>query len=442
MARRRKKQLPVTPVRAVIESLSHEGRGVTHLDGKAVFIDNALPGEEVMFVYTSQRKAFDEGRAVEIIKASADRVEPGCPHFGVCGGCSLQHMSTAAQLAHKQAALVDQFKHIARLEIPDILPPLLSEAWGYRRKARLGVRFVIKKDKLMVGFRERSSPYLTDMNSCSVLHESVGQHIEDLQGLILSLDAYESIAQIEVAVGDELTALVFRNLIELNQADHERLTAYAKQANVQVWLQPGNASTSYPLWPTDARLYYAMKEYDVELDFLPTDFTQVNYGINHQMVARAIELLDLQPEHNVLDLFCGIGNFSLPLARKVRKVTAIEGNEVMVARARENAERNGVTNIEYLAADLTEYMPAHDEPVDRLLLDPARSGAFEIVERMKKLNPQRIVYVSCNIATLARDAGELVAKQGYKLVSAGIMDMFPHTAHVESIAVFEKVKKK
>lgn len=441
MARRRKKKLPVDPVRAEIESLSHEGRGVAHIDGKATFIDNALPGEEVMFLYTSKRRAFDQGTAVEILKASPDRVEPGCVHFGLCGGCSLQHMSSEAQLAHKQAALVDQFKHIAKLEIENILPPLTAEQWGYRRKARLGVRFVIKKDKLLVGFRERNAGYLADMNSCEVLHESVGHHIEDLQALIRSMDAYMTIAQVEVAVGDDLTTLVFRNLEALSDSDEDKLKGFAEQFNVQVWLQPGNSSTAYPLWPTDSRLYYAMKEYDVELDFLPTDFTQVNYSINHQMVARAIELLDLQPEHNVLDLFCGIGNFSLPLARKVRKVTGIEGSEVMVARAKENAERNGITNIEYLAADLTEYLPSADEKIDRLLLDPARSGAFEVVERMKKLNPERIVYVSCNIATLARDAGELVANQGYKLVSAGIMDMFPHTAHVESIAVFERVKK-
>lgn len=441
MARTRKKKLPVDPVRAEIESLSHEGRGVAHIDGKATFIDNALPGEEVMFLYTSRRKAFDQGVAVEIIKASADRVEPGCPHFGLCGGCSLQHMSSEAQLAHKQSALIDQFHHIAKLEIENILPPLTTEQWGYRRKARLGVRFVIKKDKLLVGFRERNGGYLADMDSCEVLHESVGHHIKDLQVLIRSMEAYQSIAQIEVAVGDDLTTLVFRNLVELGDDDQKKLITFAKQFNVQVWLQPGNSSTAYPLWPMDSRLHYAMPEYDVELDFLPTDFTQVNYGMNHQMVARAIELLDLQPEHNVLDLFCGIGNFSLPLARKVRKVTGIEGSEALVARAKENAERNSITNVDYLAADLTEYMPSADEPIDRLLLDPPRSGAFEIAERMKKLNPERIVYVSCNIATLARDTGELVTNQGYKLVSAGIMDMFPHTAHVESIAVFERVKK-
>ena len=438
MARRRKKQLPVDPVPATIESLSHEGRGVAHLDGKTVFIDNALPGEEVRFVYTSQRKAFDQGRAVDIVTSSPDRVEPACPHFLVCGGCSLQHMSASAQVAHKQAVLLEQFHHVARLEIEDVLPPLTAAQWGYRRKARLGVRFVVKKDKLLIGFRERSSAFLTDMNSCAVLHESVGQHIEDLQALVRSLEAYQHIAQIEVAVGDDLTALVFRNLQELNAADEAKLIDFAKTFDVQIWLQPKGPDSAMPLWPTDSRLYYALPEYDVELDFLPTDFTQVNYAMNHQMVARAIELLELQPEHNVLDLFCGIGNFSLPLSRKVRKVTGIEGSAALVARARENAERNNVTNVDYIAADLTEYMPAADEPVDRLLLDPPRSGALEVVARMKELNPQRIVYVSCNIATLARDAGELVANQGYKLVSAGIMDMFPHTAHVESIAVFER----
>jgi len=439
MARRRRKKIPTEPVAATIESISHEGRGIARIEGKTVFVDGALPDEEVMFIYTSRRAKFDEGCVKEITKASPDRVEPVCPHFLVCGGCSIQHMSLEKQRAHKESVLVDQFKHVAELAIPKIIPPLLSESTGYRRKARLGVRFVIKKDKLLVGFREKSSGYLTDMDVCMVLHESVGQRLKELQALIHSMAAYQKIAQIEVAVGDNHTTLVFRNLEALIDSDVALLKSFAIDTGLHVWLQPKGPDTASPLWPEESQLVYSLPDYDVSYDFLPTDFTQVNAEMNKIMVKQTIELLAVKKDSKVLDLFCGIGNFSLPLARNCEQVIGIEGSDTLVARAKQNAIKNDIQNIEYLAADLTKEIPVEIKGIDRMLLDPPRTGALEVVTRMKEIGPERIVYVSCNIATLARDAGELVKNQGYRLCSAGIMDMFPHTSHVESMAVFEKI---
>ena len=301
------------------------------------------------------------------------------------------------------------------------------------------MRFVIKKDKLLVGFREKSSGYLTDMSVCIVLHESVGQRLEELQSLIRSMTAYQKIAQIEVAVGDNHTTLVFRNLEELIASDIELLKEFAVNTGLHIWLQPKGPDTATPLWPEESQLIYALPDYDVSYEFLPTDFTQVNADMNKKMVKQAIELLELKEDSKVLDLFCGIGNFSLPLARSCEQVIGIEGSDVMVERAKKNASNNNIKNIEYLAADLTKEIPVEIKGIDRMLLDPPRTGALEVVSRMKEIGPDRIVYVSCNIATLARDAGELVKNQGYRLCNAGIMDMFPHTSHVESMAVFVKV---
>jgi 23S rRNA (uracil1939-C5)-methyltransferase len=438
MARRRRNRLPQEPVEVTIESLDHEGRGIAHIDGKTLFVDGALPGETVNARYTQKRRRFDQSRTVEVLKASDKRIEAKCPHFGVCGGCSLQHMSHDAQVELKQNVLLELFEHVGKLEVPEVLPPLTDAQWQYRRKARLGARYVEKKEKLMVGFRERYGRYLADMSRCEVLHESVGERIEALQVLIRSLNAYKQIAQIEVAVGDNATALVFRNLEELVEDDRRKLRQFADDNDVQVWLQPGGPDTVAPLWPDQIELYYELPEYAVRMDFLPTDFTQVNAGINRKMIPYAIELLELQPEHKLLDLFCGLGNFSLPLARQVSHVTGVEGDEGLVERAHQNAEKNGVTNVDFMVADLFKGVPSGIDSIDRLLLDPPRSGALEIVSEIEKLSPQRIVYVSCNPSTLARDAGVLVNDKGYKLLKAGIMDMFPHTAHAEAIAVFEK----
>lgn len=438
MARRRRHRLPQEPVEVTIESLDHEGRGISHIDGKTLFVDGALPGETVMARYTLKRRRFDQARTVEVVSASAKRIQAKCPHFGVCGGCSLQHMSHEAQIELKQNVLLELFEHVGKVGVPELLPPLTDVQWQYRRKARLGARYVEKKQKLMVGFRERYGRYLTDMSSCDVLHESVGKRIEALQALIRSLKAYKQIAQIEVAVGDNATALVFRNLEELGEDDKNKLRQFADENDVQVWLQPAGPDTAAPLWPEQIELYYELPEYDVRMDFLPTDFTQVNAGINRKMIPYAIELLELQPEHSLLDLFCGLGNFSLPLARQVSHVIGVEGDESLVERAHENAAKNAITNIDFITADLFKGVPSGIDSVDRLLLDPPRSGALEVVAEIEKLSPQRIVYVSCNPSTLARDAGVLVNEKGYNLLKAGIMDMFPHTAHAEAIAVFEK----
>jgi len=427
---------------AHVESLTHEGRGVAHIDGKTVFIDGALPGETVMIRLHNRKRQYDEASAIEVLEASPERVEPKCRHYEICGGCSLMHMAPEAQVRAKQAVLVEQFRHLAKLEIPEILPPLQAEVWGYRRKARLGVRYVPKKGKVLVGFRERRSGWLADLEQCEVLHPSVGTLLPALSELIFGLDARERIPQIEVAVSDDTTALVFRHLDDLSSADYEKLRGFGQEHGLQIHLQPKGPDTVHCIWPEAApELAYRLPEFEVENVFLPTDFTQVNQGINLQMVHRAVAMLDPRPDERVLDLFCGLGNFTLPLARKAAAVVGVEGEAGLVERARDNARHNGMENVEYHVSNLTEDMLSAPWAVagfDKVLLDPPRSGAFEVLPLVAKLGPGRIVYVSCNPATLARDAGELVHQLGYRLVSAGVMDMFPHTGHVESIAMFEK----
>lgn len=440
MARRRKR-LPKDLVEVTIESLSHDGRGVTHIDGKAVFIDGALPQERVKFQYSSQRRKHDEGFTVEVLEASADRVEPKCKHFGVCGGCSLQHLSAEAQIAYKQTAMLDNLKHIGKVEPLEVLDPITSEPWGYRRKARLGAKFVFKKGKALVGFREKRNSFLADIQSCEVLHSSVGQRLEAMQELIVSMDAKESIPQIEVAVGDNTISLIFRHLVDLTEADQEKLISFAKSFDFQVYLQSGGPDTVKLLYPEQAELYYEHPSFDTRVDFTPQDFIQVNTDINRQMVTRAVQLLELSSEDEVLDLFCGLGNFTLPIAKTARKVVGVEGDIKMVQRAKKIARANGVENTEYHFCNLMGELQNEKwlkTTYDKILIDPPRLGAKEVIEQFAKLKAKRIVYVSCHPATLARDAGELVNTHGYKLLSVGVMDMFPHTAHVESIAVFEK----
>ncbi len=425
-----------------IEALAHDGRGITRIEGKATFVDGALPGEVVKFGNLRRRKKLDEADLLDILEPSPQRVEPRCAHFGVCGGCSLQHLDHDAQVAYKQQGLLDNLKRIGRAEPGEILPPLVSDIWGYRRKARLGAKLVAKKGRVLVGFRERSSPFLADMHRCEILHPAVGDQLEALSELIGSLSKPDRIPQIEVAIGDEEKALVFRHLDPLNESDLTNLRAYGERSGFQIMLQPKGPDTIHCIWPEEAPpLSYALAEFDVEIQFLASDFTQVNAGINRQMVARALELLAPEENDQVLELFCGLGNFSLPLARRVGQVTGVEGDAGLVARARENVVRNGCDNAEFFTANLFEPidgMPWARRKYDRVLLDPARSGALEICQQMKRFVPERIVYVSCNPATLARDTEELVHNQGYVLKAAGIMDMFPHTTHVESIAVFER----
>ncbi len=442
MARRRRKHkpMPAEAFFAQIESLDHDGRGVARIEGKTTFIEGALPNEEVMFHYLSQHKTYDEGKVSEIIKPSHERVEPKCPHFGVCGGCSLQHMDARAQIESKQKIMLDNFKHIGNVQPETVLEPLTANHWGYRRKARLGCRYVAKKESVLVGFREKRSGWLAEMSRCEVLHPAIGERIMELRSLLASMKAYERIPQIEMAVGDELVVLVFRNLDELDQDDTNQLIQFGQQHNIHIYLQPKGPESAYLLWPERSQLSYRLDEFELEMLFKPTDFTQVNADINHKMLGRAIAMLDPQPNERVLDLFCGLGNFTLPLARRAGHVVGVEGEVGLVQRAKENAEHNQINNVEFHAADLTQ--EPHQHPwfgsgFDKLLIDPPRSGAFEIVKHIPAFGADRIVYVSCNPATLARDAQVLV-EAGYQLKSAGVMDMFPHTTHVESIALFER----
>ena len=438
--RRRKKRLPEPVSDVTIESLGHDGRGVTHLDGKAVFIDGALPGEVVSFEYLSSRRKFDEGRVTGVIKASPDRVEPKCPHFGLCGGCSLQHMEAGAQIKAKQQVLLDNLKHIGKVVPEAVLPPLTGSVWGYRTKGRLGVKDVIKKGRVLVGFREKRSPYVADLTRCEVLHPSVGEHLGDLSELIERLEAKARIPQIEIAVTAAATALLFRHLDPLSEADLEVLQQFAVDRQYHVYLQPGGPDSVQPLWPQQSVLSYQLPAESIEIRFRPTDFTQVNTGINEQMIARVLELLALEQSDTVLDLFCGLGNFTLPMARHAGTVTGVEGEAGLVSRARDNAILNDIGNAIFhtanLAEDSTEAQWAGGG-YNKVLLDPPRSGAAEVMDVLGNIGPQRIVYVSCHPGSLARDAGTLVNEKGYRLLSAGVMDMFPHTAHVESIALFE-----
>ncbi len=443
MARRRRKRLPEGSFEARIESLSHDGRGVAHLDGKAVFIDGALPGERVEFVYTWRRRSHDEGRVVRVLEASPERVEPRCPHAGLCGGCSLQHMAPDAQIEAKQQTLLENFERLGRVVPERVIPPLQGPVWGYRRKARLGVRHVPKKGRVLVGFREKRDRRIADLSRCEVLDPAVGERIEALSALIGELSIIDAVPQIEVAVGDEDAALVFRVLAPPSEADRERLAAFGRETGLRILLQPGGPETVAPLWPeTGPELTYRLPEAgDLAFRFLPTDFTQVNAAVNRAMVQQALSLLELESNARVLDLFCGLGNFTLPIARRAREVVGVEGEAGLVERARANAAHNGIDNVTFHVANLMdetvlEQAPWLRESFDRVLLDPPRSGAKEIVPRLGGLGAERILYVSCHPATLARDAGILVHELGYRLEAAGVMDMFPHTAHVESMALF------
>lgn len=443
MARRnnRRQKLPQDPVEATIESLSHDGRGIARIEGKTVFVDGALAGEQVKFLYTKKRKSYDEARTVEVLTASEDRVEAKCQHFGVCGGCSLMHMAPDAQLNLKQQTLSEHLTHFGNVQPQSWLEPLKGPLFGYRRKARLGVKHVPKKERVLVGFREKGTPYLALLEQCEVLDQRVGPRLAELGEMIADLEAYNRIAQIEVAMDDKNVALVFRNLDPLSQQDQEKLIAYGQQNDLWIYLQSGGPDTVTPIWPENPQLSYAPEE-GLNLEFEPNDFTQVNAEINHTMIQRAMNLLEVSKEDRILDLFCGLGNFSLPLAKRIKEVVGVEGDEALVRHARENASKNDLTNAIFEQADLTQTelkdYPWAKAGFNKILLDPPRSGALEVLPQLADLGAERLVYVSCNPATLARDAGELVNNHGYTLVSTGVMDMFPHTKHVESIALFIK----
>lgn len=428
-----------------IESLDHEGRGVAHVEGKAIFIEGALPGEQVTYTSFRRKPTFENARVDAILQASSQRVDPRCPHFGICGGCSMQHLDPLAQVAAKQRVLEDAFWHIARLRPDSILPPIIGPAWGYRRRARLTVRKVEKKGGVLVGFHEKRSSYVAVMDSCAVLPPSTSALLPDLKKLVAALSIPDRLPQIEVAAGDTPTALVFRILEPLTAADEQRLREFADRHGVHVYLQTGGPDTAtifHPVgvpWPA-----YRLPDFDVTLRFRPTDFTQVNHDLNRVLVRRALGLLAVQPGEKIADMFCGLGNFTLPLARMGAQVVGVEGSAPLIIRAKENAELNGLAGrIDYRVANLftvTAEQIGGWGRFDKMLIDPPREGAIELVKSLGEDAPERIVYVSCNPATLARDAALLVNEKNYRLVSAGIANMFPHTSHVESIALFERQK--
>ena len=440
--RRRRQRLPEEAVETRIAAISSEGRGIAHVNERTVFIDQALEGERVRFKYTRLNSKVAEGRCEEVLQASPLRVEPRCEAFSRCGGCSLQHMSSQAQIALKQDWLLAQLKHNGVVP-EEVLEPLLGPEYGYRHKARLGVRYVNKKEKVLVGFRERSSAFITETGRCEVLHPSVGEILQPMAVCINRMQAKRSIAQIEVAVGDEQTVLVFRHLEALSTQDRELLAGFCASHNLVCYLQAGKPDDLELLYPeTVEPLSYYLPEVDVRIEFQPADFTQVNPDINRRMVANAIDFLQLKQTDRVLDLFSGLGNFSLAMARRCEHVTAVEGSLAMVRKARDNAALNKIDNVEFRYADLycdeSLSEPWIKQRYDKILLDPPRSGAANVLGSLKKMQAEIIVYVSCHPATLARDAAVLVNELDYRLTKAGIMNMFPHTAHVESIAVFEK----
>lgn len=428
------------PFEARVVDLAHDGRGVAKLDGKTVFISDALPGERVIASRVSRRRSHDDAVLVQVLEPAADRVSPLCPHFGTCGGCSLQHLAPAAQLAAKEGILHDNLERIGRVGAAVRWPPVGGPTWGYRRRARLGLRKVDKKGRVLVGFRERRAPLLADMDSCEVLAGGIGALLPALSALVGQLGIARRVPQIEVAVGDDRTALVFRVLDPPSPADLLHLDRFGADHGIDIWLQPGGPDTLRPLREDTPRPTYRLDEFGLELEFLPTDFIQVNGAINARAVARAVELLAPAPGDRVVDLFCGLGNFSLALARRGARVRGVEGDAGLVQRARDNAARNGL-EVAFHVANLFEDcrdLPWAREPCEALLLDPPRAGAEASIDLVPVLRPERIAYVSCHPGTLARDAGILVNDFGYRFQGAGVMDMFPHTAHVESIALFER----
>jgi 23S rRNA (uracil1939-C5)-methyltransferase len=437
----RKSRLPEQAIELEILDLSHDGRGVARIDNKTVFVPYALPGERIMARLVARHRNYDEARVEELLVRSPLRIEPRCPHFGTCGGCALQHLPAAEQIVAKQRVLRDNFERIGKVEVRRWLDPLSGAPWGYRRKGRLSVKWVDKKDKLLVGFREDNPRFVADLSVCYTLLPEVGERIDAIAALIGSLDAKREIPQIEIAAGDAAIALVFRHLVPLSDADRAALVAFGERHGFAILLQPGGPESVESLWPAEIDLTFGIDAADVQLAFRPLDFIQVNAGMNQRMVARVLELLDAQPDDTVLDLFCGLGNFTLPIARRAGRVIGVEGDAALVARARENAARNGIANATFHAADLAldQRDASWVRPAcDKLLLDPPRSGAAAVLEYLPARGTDRVVYVSCHPGSLARDAGTLVHRHGFRLVAAGVMDMFPHTAHVESIALFER----
>lgn len=442
MRRRRPRTPSAAPVEVFIESLSHEGRGVARVGGKTIFVEGALPGERVRARYLREHRRYDETVAAEVLAPAPERVAPPCKHHGVCGGCSLQHLDHDAQLRHKESILLEYLHHAGDIAPQSLLAPLISPGEGYRHRGRLSARFVANKHRSVVGFRERRSNLITEITRCMVLHPRVGALLPELSALVSRLSVADAVPQIEVAVSEQDCGLVLRHVRPVTSADRELLLVFEREHNVRFFLQPGGEDTVQPLDPArPPALSYQLEEFAVEIRFGPTDFTQVNFHINRQLVRRVVELLNPGAQSRVLDLFCGLGNFSLPLARRAGSVTGVEGLANLVAGARANAARNGIGNAEFIIADLAREEldgPFLHRPWDKVLLDPPRAGAREVLAVLNYASVQTLVYVSCNPATFARDAALLVNEKGYVLEEVGIVDMFPHTAHVECLARFNR----
>jgi len=431
------------PETACIDAVTHDGKGIARLPGKTVFVAGALEGEEVRFRRRKKRKNYDEAELLEVLSASPQRIEPHCAVSGICGGCSLQHIDDEAQREIKQQALRDALERIGKVEPARWLPPIHDSPWNYRRRARLAVKDVAGKGRVLVGFRERHAPFITDMHRCEVLAPPLDSLIDPLSEMIGRLSIRARLPQIEIAVADNAISLVFRVLDPPDDPDLEHLRDFGKEHDLRILLQPGgldSVSLLQPEGPLPA-LHYTLPDHDVVIEFETTDFVQVNAAVNRRMVSRALELLQPKEDDRVLDLFCGIGNFSLPLARSCGHVMGVEGESPLVERARANARLNDIDNAEFRCADLSRIDGSErwlGEGWTGLLLDPARSGAIEVVRHIGRIEPSRIVYVSCHPGTLARDLNALVCEHGYELEAAGIIDMFPHTGHVESIALISK----
>ena len=435
----------ITPV--IIESLDQEGRGVAHVDGKVIFIEGALPGELVTYNAYRKKPNFELAQVAQILKPAFGRVPPQCQYFGTCGGCSLQHLDARAQVAAKQRVLEDSLRHIGKVKPELILPAVYGAAWGYRYRARLSVRYVAKKDTALVGFHEKRSSFVADMQTCEIMPQRISALLMPLRKLVNALSIRQRLPQIEVSLGDDVDVLVLRNLEPLTSKDEAMLKAFAEKHRIQFFLQPGGPKTAYRFHPQNApELNYALPEFNIVMPFDPTEFTQVNPSMNRILVRRALNLLDPQPGERIADLFCGLGNFSLPIARRGAIVTGYEGSAALVRRAAENSERNKLSQRTKFAEtnlfEIDERWMQEQGHFDKMLIDPPREGAMAVATSLNKERaaPWRIVYVSCNPATLARDAEVLVHRNGYSLKAAGVINMFPHTAHVESVALFEKEK--
>jgi 23S rRNA (uracil1939-C5)-methyltransferase len=431
------------PETAEIVDTLVDGRGVARMPGKTVFVHGALKGERVIFSRRKRRRNFDEAELVEILQAAPERTTPLCESFGICGGCSLQHLDSSVQLQLKQSILIENLQRIGSVEPGRLLEPISASVWGYRRKARLAVKFVIRKERVLVGFRERNKPYVADMDRCETLHPEIGGRLAELAELIDGMSIRERVPQIEVAVGDNAVAMIFRVLSPPSEADLARLKDFGRSSGAQIYLQEKGPDSIAPL-PGGVEpegLFYELPDYGLSLHFAPTDFLQVHADVNRRMIRQAVELLRPTRESSVLDLYCGLGNFSLPFATLAGRVVGIEFAADMVARAAKNAERAGLNNVVFRQSDLSAPSEAGSpewEGFDLVMLDPPRVGALEMMDVLARIDAERVLYVSCHPATLARDANHLVHELGYDLTAAGVMDMFPHTSHVESMALFEK----